>query len=153
MCGFLSVWRCPLPLVCLGNRTVYETRDFLSPGLCPHFSAHTPSYLPALTVSVRCSVRLASPGWRCKNSLVFVLPWIYPQTPVILCSGRPRISSENPSLGATAAALLVLVLGALFTFCQGMHFLWSSQRPFAWMEWDFVPEIEVTQSPDVPFDD
>lgn len=57
------------------NRAVYETRDFLSPGPAPFLCSHT--QLPACCNSFgEVSVRLASPGWSCKNSLVFVLPWI-----------------------------------------------------------------------------
>ena len=88
----------------------------------------TPSYLPALTVLVRCSERLASrcgppsPGWSSKNSLALALPRIYPQTPMILCSGRPRMSSENRSPGAMAAGAPGPCSWCLFHFLSGNTF-------------------------------
>ena len=94
----------------------------------------TPSYLPALTVLVRCSERLASrcgpssPGWSCKNSLALALPRIYPQTPMILCSGRPRMSSENGSPGATAAGAPGPCSWCLF------HFLSRNTFPLVFTE-------------------
>ena len=71
--------------LCQPNRTVYEMRDFLSPGPCPHFSAHTPSYRLAVSFGeVLCEISeqvgtlkpLEQVGWSFKNRLVFVLPRI-----------------------------------------------------------------------------
>ncbi|CAI9174189.1 unnamed protein product [Rangifer tarandus platyrhynchus] len=72
---------------------------------------------------------------------------------MILCAGRPRMSSENQSLGATAAGA-----PGPCSWCP-FHFLSGNTFPLVFTEtvrldgMSFVTETEVTQSPEVPFDD
>lgn len=74
--------------------------------------------------------------WSLEKSLAFAVPRIYPQTPMSLCP-VPKIAAT-----ATVCVCVFFIFGALFSFHERVHFVWSSQRLFPWIERECVTNID-----------